>query len=106
MMVMTRQPTLRGELRRDEPLRRYNTWRVGGPARQMYLPADAADLGLFLRSLPADEPLLWLGLGSNLLVRDGGIRGTVIATHGALSALTLTGPAQLRAEGADPAATA
>ncbi len=91
MMVMTRQPTLRGELRRDEPLRRYNTWRVGGPARQMYLPADAADLGLFLRSLPADEPLLWLGLGSNLLIRDAGFRGTVILLQGCLNSIRVEG---------------
>ncbi|MCB1723294.1 MAG: UDP-N-acetylmuramate dehydrogenase [Chromatiaceae bacterium] len=78
MMTAPVQSQLRGELRRDEPLTRYNTWRVGGHARQMYLPADIEDLAGFLVTLPANEPLLWLGLGSNLLIRDGGFAGTVI----------------------------
>ncbi|RMG35425.1 MAG: UDP-N-acetylmuramate dehydrogenase [Gammaproteobacteria bacterium] len=77
--------TLRGELRCDEPLARYTSWRVGGPARCLYRPADVEDLAVFLRRLPADEPLLWLGLGSNLLVRDGGFPGTVIALQGRLA---------------------
>ena len=80
-------PALRGVLRRDEPLARHNTWRVGGAARRYYEPADIDDLAVFLRSLPEDEPIVWLGLGSNLLVRDGGVPGTVIATAGALDEL-------------------
>jgi UDP-N-acetylmuramate dehydrogenase len=91
MMVAPRQAMLRGELRRDEPLQRYNTWRVGGPARCMYLPANADDLAVFLASLPADEPLLWLGLGSNLLIRDGGFAGTVILLQGRLNGLRIDG---------------
>ena len=87
MMTAPRQPKLRGELRLNESLRRYNTWRVGGAARQMYLPADVEDLSHFLANLPVDEPLLWLGLGSNLLIRDGGFDGTVILLQGCLSAL-------------------
>lgn len=87
MMTAPRQPKLRGELRLNEPLRRYNTWRVGGAARQMYLPADVEDLSHFLATLPVDEPLLWLGLGSNLLIRDGGFDGTVILLQGCLGAL-------------------
>jgi len=87
MMTAPRQSTLRGELRLNESLKRYNTWRVGGPARQMYLPADAEDLANFLQTLPAGEPLLWLGLGSNLLIRDGGFAGTVILLQGRLNAL-------------------
>jgi UDP-N-acetylmuramate dehydrogenase len=74
---------LRGELRRDEPLARYLTWRTGGRARRLYRPADLDDLSVFLARLPADEPLLFIGLGSNLLVRDGGFAGTVVLTHGA-----------------------
>jgi UDP-N-acetylmuramate dehydrogenase len=74
---------LRGELRRDEPLARYLTWRSGGRARQLYRPADLDDLSVFLARLPADEPLLFIGLGSNLLVRDGGFAGTVVLTHAA-----------------------
>ena len=91
MMTAPQQPVLRGELRVNESLKRYNTWRVGGPAKQMYLPADADDLGEFLRSLPADERLLWLGLGSNLLIRDGGFDGTVILLQGKLNRLAIDG---------------
>ena len=79
------------------PLAHYTSWRVGGPARQMYQPADEADLSRFLAQLPADEPLLWLGLGSNLLVRDGGFAGTVIALHGRLAQFRIVGT-QLQAE--------
>ncbi len=68
----------------DEPMAKHTTWKVGGPARHYFQPADLADLSDFLRSLPASEPILWLGLGSNLLVRDGGFRGTVIAMQGRL----------------------
>ncbi len=89
---------LRGELIRDELLSRHTTWRVGGPARTFYRPADSADLIEFLHQLPADESLLWLGLGSNLLVRDAGFRGTVIATQGRLEALELKGEGLIRAE--------
>ncbi|CAK0779494.1 UDP-N-acetylenolpyruvoylglucosamine reductase [Gammaproteobacteria bacterium] len=84
-MSSLEQRPLRGELRRNEPLSGYTTWRVGGPADQLYSPADVADLAAFMAQLPEDEPLLWLGLGSNLLVRDAGFRGTVIALHGALA---------------------
>ncbi len=91
MMAATRDHALRGELRFDEPLARHTSWRVGGPARRFYRPADAEDLALFLSSLPADEPLLWLGLGSNLLVRDGGFPGTVIALKGRLDEIRVEG---------------
>ena len=74
---------LRGELRKDEPMSRHVSWRTGGPADHFYLPADLDDLGEFLRQLPAEEPVLFVGLGSNLLVRDGGFRGTVVLTHSA-----------------------
>jgi UDP-N-acetylmuramate dehydrogenase len=70
----------RGELRVDEPLSRHTVWGIGGPAKRFYRPADVADLADFLADLPAGEPIFWLGLGSNVLVRDGGIDGTVIAT--------------------------
>ena len=73
--------TLRGELRHDEPMSRHVSWRAGGTADRFYLPADLDDLGDFLRQLPGAEPLLFVGLGSNLLVRDGGFRGTVVMTH-------------------------
>ena len=74
---------LRGALKLDEPMSRHVSWRTGGPADRFYLPADLEDLAHFLRQLPPDEPLLFVGLGSNLLVRDGGWRGTVVMTHAA-----------------------
>ena len=64
----------------NEPMRRHTSWRVGGPADKFYEPASVAELQEILASLPPSTPLTWLGLGSNLLVRDGGIRGAVIAT--------------------------
>lgn len=76
---------LRGDLRYQEPMASHTTWRVGGPAERYYVPADLADLSLFLQQLPEKEPLFWLGLGSNILVRDGGMRGTVIAYFGGLN---------------------
>lgn len=82
---------LRGELLRDEDMGRHVTWRAGGRAERVYRPADLADLQVFLRGLPAGEPLLAVGLGSNLLVRDGGLRGTVLLLHGALNELRLEG---------------
>jgi UDP-N-acetylmuramate dehydrogenase len=74
---------LRGELRRDEPMGRHVSWRCGGTADRLYVPEDAEDLATFLPQLPPEEPLLFVGLGSNLLVRDGGWRGTVVLTHAA-----------------------
>lgn len=96
MAVATQQ--LRGELRLREPMARHTTWRTGGIADRLYRPADLADLQLFLAQLPEDEPLTWCGLGSNLLVRDGGIRGTVILTAQGLQELTQTGERTVRAE--------
>jgi UDP-N-acetylmuramate dehydrogenase len=78
---------LRGRLLPDEPMARHVSWRAGGCADRAYVPADLADLQAFLRALPAGEPVLMVGLGSNLLVRDGGFRGTAIllhTTHGAV----------------------
>ena len=76
--------TLRGLLRENEMLSRHTSWRVGGPVARFYQPADIADLAVFLASLPINEPIYWLGLGSNLLVRDGGYPGTMICTSGLL----------------------
>jgi UDP-N-acetylmuramate dehydrogenase len=74
---------LRGELRRDEPMARHVSWRAGGKADRFYVPFDLRDLSEFLKGQEPGEPVLFLGLGSNLLVRDGGFRGTVIALHSA-----------------------
>jgi len=75
---------LRGLLRRDEPMARHVSWHAGGMARTFYQPADMLDLAAFLRSRPPAEPVLFVGLGSNLLVRDGGFAGSVVFTHHAL----------------------
>jgi UDP-N-acetylmuramate dehydrogenase len=98
MIAAPSMTALRGTLRRNEPLARHTTWRVGGPADAFYIPADLDDLALFLASLDAATPIFWLGLGSNLLVRDGGIRGVVIATAGALNRLERQGDDRIRAE--------
>lgn len=83
--------TVAGTLLKNEPMRRYTSWRVGGAADQLYLPASLQDLQAFLKSLPHGEPLHFVGLGSNLLVRDGGIRGTVVLMHDALTELRFEG---------------
>lgn len=88
---------LRGSLSYQEPMAAHTSWRVGGPADKFYVPADSDDLAEFLSGLDEDEPLTWLGLGSNLLVRDGGIRGTVIALNGVLNELSLSGGTEIRA---------
>ncbi len=98
MMTAKQDIALRGSLRLDEPLARHTSWRLGGPADRFYEPADSADLVDFLRQLPAEEPLFWLGLGSNLLVRDGGMRGTVICTSGALNGLDRLDEVRVRVE--------
>jgi len=72
---------IRGQLRHGEPMSRHVSWRTGGSADRFYAPADLDDLGSFLRQLPREEPVLFVGLGSNLLVRDGGFRGTVVLMH-------------------------
>src|SRR5690348_10648285 len=74
-------------VKRNEPMSRHTSWHVGGPADVFFSPRDRSDLSAFLRSLDADVPIHWIGLGSNLLVRDGGIKGVVISTHGALDRL-------------------
>jgi len=74
---------LRGTMRGREPMARHVSWRAGGAADRCYAPADLDDLAAFLRRVPAGEPLLFVGLGSNLLVRDAGWRGTAVLMHGA-----------------------
>jgi UDP-N-acetylmuramate dehydrogenase len=77
----------RGTLEHNVAMSGYTSWRAGGPADHLYKPADLDDLCAFLATLPAEEPVHFVGLGSNLLVRDGGVRGTVIHLHGALKTL-------------------
>src|SRR5471030_729016 len=80
-------PALRGRLLVDEPMRKHVTWRAGGAVDLAYVPADLDYAAQFLRSLPAGEPVYFIGLGSNVLVRDGGIRGTVMLMHSSHAAM-------------------
>ena len=89
MSSVNRQPALRGKLMRNEPMSRHTSWRLGGPADRYYVPADLEDLQYFLSTLDAETEVLWVGLGSNLLVRDGGFRGQVIAPLNALKRMEL-----------------
>jgi UDP-N-acetylmuramate dehydrogenase len=89
---------LLGKVLPGESLASYTSWRVGGPADWVYIPANLDDLTEFLRMLPSEIPVSWLGLGSNTLVRDGGIDGVVIITQGALGNISQTGPYTVRAE--------
>ena len=75
-------PAVRGKLLRDEPLGPFTWFRVGGAAELLFLPADADDLGDFLRGLPTEVPVTVLGVGSNVIVRDGGVPGAVIRLAG------------------------
>jgi UDP-N-acetylmuramate dehydrogenase len=87
--AMPRRANLRGDLRHNESMARHVSWRAGGSAERTYQPADLPDLQAFLRTVPATEPIYFVGLGSNLLVRDGGLSGTVVFTHWALRQLRL-----------------
>jgi UDP-N-acetylmuramate dehydrogenase len=89
MMAASNVYSYKGALQLDEPMAKHTSWRVGGKADQIYTPADIDDLAGFLKSLTASEPVMFIGLGSNLLVRDGGIRGTVISLKGSLSEISL-----------------
>ena len=77
----------RGELREQEPMSRHTSWKTGGDAEYFYVPADSEDLSVFMSGLPSDMPVTWVGLGSNLLVRDGGLSGVVVSVIGVLNEL-------------------
>jgi UDP-N-acetylmuramate dehydrogenase len=89
---------LRGRVLSKEPLAAYTSWRVGGVADFVYIPADLQDVADFLKQLPIDVPLLWLGLGSNTLIRDGGVDGAAIITQGALNGISQSDAFVVRAE--------
>jgi UDP-N-acetylmuramate dehydrogenase len=76
--IRDRAPGLRGEMRANAPAAPLSWFRTGGPAQLLFAPADEEDLALFLETLPLDIPLLVIGLGSNLLIRDGGLPGVLI----------------------------
>ena len=80
---------LRGRFLHNEPMKKHVSWRAGGIAQRVYIPADLEDLCWLVRALPAEEPIHIFGLGSNLLVRDGGLPGVSILLHGVLKKIAL-----------------
>ena len=84
-MNLSITPEFMTRVRWHESMAAHTSWRAGGPADMFFLPRDIEDLSAFLRVLPAHVPVYWVGLGSNLLVRDGGIRGVVVAAAGAFT---------------------
>ena len=95
-----RLPPSRGSLRRDVLLAPLTWFRVGGPAEFVFLPADAADLGVFLAAVPPEVPVLPIGVASNLLVRDGGIEGVVVRFGGPLAKVEVDGTTLVAGAGA------
>ena len=89
--LIDRLPPVRGQYSAEAPLARLTWFRTGGPAEVLYLPADEADLSAFMAGKPADVPVTLLGVGSNVLVRDGGIRGVVIRLGRPFSGITVDG---------------
>jgi UDP-N-acetylmuramate dehydrogenase len=97
-MSVALAPEFQARVRRDEPLSRHTSWHVGGPAEVFFNPRNREDLAAFLRSVPEAVPIHWIGLGSNLLVRDGGLAGVVISTHGTLDSLQRLAETAVRGE--------
>ncbi len=89
---------VKGKVQQHVSMRPFTSWHIGGEAERLYWPLNLPDLQAFLKTLPPNEPLTWIGLGSNTLVADSGISGTTIITQGALKEMTLTSPTQIRAE--------
>lgn len=79
MMAAQVSTNVQGELRHNEPMSNHTSWRAGGSAEMFFTPASVEDLSLFLHELDPETRVFWLGLGSNILIRDGGLPGVVIA---------------------------
>lgn len=94
--LRARVPDLRGRLSANATLADVTWFRVGGPAQVLFTPADEADLALFLKSIQADLPVFTIGLGSNLLVRDGGVPGVVIRLGRGFSGISVEPGHRLR----------
>ena len=103
-MTVAITPEFTNRVKRNEPMSRHTSWHVGGPAEVYFTPRDRSDLAAFLRTIPTDVPVQWVGLGSNLLVRDGGIKGVVISTHGALDRLERVNETTIYGEAGVPCA--
>lgn len=102
-LAMTKDNMIfKGVLLENEPMSRHTSWRVGGYADRFYRPADINDLSEYLKNLDSNEPVYWLGLGSNVLVTDAGIRGTVICTSGVLNTIKQTDTTRIYVEAGVP----
>ncbi len=95
-------PALRGRLMPNEPLAPLTWFRVGGPAQVLFLPDDESDLAYFLANLPPEIPVIVIGLGSNLIVRDGGVPGVVIRLGRGFGVVKVEPPVRIRAGAAVP----
>jgi UDP-N-acetylmuramate dehydrogenase len=100
--LKTGMPDLRGRLLANEPLAPLTWFRVGGPAQVLFVPEDESDLGYFLANLTPDHPVTVVGLGSNLIVRDGGIAGIVIRLGRGFGAVAIEEGHRIRAGSAVP----
>jgi UDP-N-acetylmuramate dehydrogenase len=95
---MSKREIIKGQIQKQVSMKPFTSWHIGGEAERLYWPIDLADLQQFLASLPTDEPLTWIGLGSNVLVSDQGIPGTTIITQGVLKEISQINTTQIRAE--------
>ena len=100
--LKARLPALRGRLMANQSLAELTWFRVGGPAQALFMPEDAADLGDFLAHLPAEIPVVVIGLGSNLIVRDGGVPGVVIRLGRGFGEVKVEDGSRIRAGTAAP----
>ena len=100
--LKTKLPQLRGRLLANEPLAPLTWFRVGGPAQALFIPEDEADLAYALANLPRDIPVTVIGLGSNLIVRDGGIEGVVVRLGRGFSDVAIEPGNRVRAGAAVP----
>ena len=96
--VVVQEHPVRGQLEKDVSLARFTSWKVGGLADVLFQPADLEDLQHYLRTLDPSLPITWLGRGTNVLIRDGGIRGVVIIMHSCMNKLVKVGENLMRAE--------
>ena len=97
MMAALVNPQADGEIREQEPMSRHTSWRVGGPAEIFFKPASLDGLSAYLRDLDPAVPVFWFGVGSNLLVRDGGLPGVVISAAALLRDLEQSAEFEVRA---------
>jgi UDP-N-acetylmuramate dehydrogenase len=97
-------PDFMPRMRWHEPMSAHTSWRVGGPADMFFTPRDVEDLAAFLRALSQEVPVYWVGLGTNLLVREGGVRGVVIATPGAFTRIERRSQSRIYCEASVPCA--